>query len=95
MMRHPRDYEVWETFNLLHPRFANDPQNVRLGLAIAGFYPFGTMSTSYSICPVVLIPYNRPPWKCMKQTSSILSMIIPRKQMTGNNIDVYLQPLIK
>ena len=31
----------------------------------------------------------------MKQTSFILSMIIPGKQMPGNNIDVYLQPLIQ
>jgi len=94
-MRHPRDYEGWKAFDLLHPKFANDPRNVLLGLASDDFNPFGTMSTSYSRWPMILIPYNRPPWECMKQTSFILSMIIPRKQMTGNDIDVYLQPLIK
>ncbi|XP_068498546.1 uncharacterized protein [Phaseolus vulgaris] len=94
-MRHPRDSEAWKAFDVLHPEFANDPRNVRLGLASDGFNPFGTVSTSYSIWSVVLIPYNRPPWECMKQTSFILSMIIPGKQMTGNDIDVYLQPLIK
>jgi len=31
----------------------------------------------------------------MKQSSFILSMIIPRKKMPGNKIDVYLQPLVK
>lgn len=31
----------------------------------------------------------------MKQTSMILSMVIPGKHMPGNDIDVYLQPLIK
>lgn len=31
----------------------------------------------------------------MKQTSFVLSMIIPGKQMLGNNIDVYLQSLVK
>jgi len=30
----------------------------------------------------------------MKQTSFILFMIIPEKQMVGNDIDVYLKPLI-
>ena len=30
----------------------------------------------------------------MKHTSLILFMIIPGKQMPGNNIDVYLQPLV-
>jgi len=95
LMRHPRDFEAWKTFDLLHPKFVNDPRNVRLGLATNGFNPFGNMSTSHSIWPVVLIPYNRPPWECIKQTSFILSMIIPGKQMAGNDIDVYLEPLIK
>ncbi|NAW23590.1 hypothetical protein FGF82_24025, partial [Salmonella sp. gx-f9] len=26
---------------------------------------------------VVFVPYNLPPWICMKQSSFILSMIIP------------------
>ncbi|XP_027931110.1 uncharacterized protein LOC114187160 isoform X1 [Vigna unguiculata] len=93
-IRHPRDGEAWKTFSLLHPEFASDPRNVRLGLASDGFNPFGTMSSTYSIWPVFLIPYNLPPWICMKHTSLILSMIIPGKQMPGNNIDVYLQPLV-
>ena len=41
------------------------------------------------------MPYNKPPWECMKQTSFILSMIIPGKQMPSNDIDIFLQPLIK
>jgi len=95
LMRHPRDSEAWKTFDLLHPEFVNDPRNVQLGLATDGFNTFGNMSTSHNIWPVVLIPYNRPPWECMKQTSFILFMIIPGKQMTGNDVDVYLEPLIK
>ncbi|XP_049368693.1 uncharacterized protein LOC125833582 [Solanum verrucosum] len=95
LMRHPRDGEAWKTFDRTHSGFASDPRNVRLGLASDGFNPFGTMSTTYSIWPVFLIPYNLPPWMCMKHTSFILSMIIPGKQMPGNNIDVYLQPLVK
>jgi len=95
LMRHPRDFEAWKTFDQLHLQFANDPRNVRLGLATDGFNPFGTMSTSHSIWPIVLIPYNRPPLEFMKQTSFMLSMIIHSKQMAGNDIDVYLKPLIK
>ncbi|WVZ18489.1 hypothetical protein V8G54_005811 [Vigna mungo] len=86
--------EAWKTFSVMHPEFALDPRNVRLGLASDGFNPFGTMSSTYSIWPVFLIPYNLPPWLCMKHTSLILSMIIPGKQMPGNSIDVYLQPLV-
>ncbi|XP_029126234.1 uncharacterized protein LOC114915544 [Cajanus cajan] len=95
MLRHPRDSEAWKHFNLTHKEFASDPRNVRLALATDGFNPFGLMSPNYSIRPVILIPYNMPPWLCMKPTSFIMSMIIPGKKMPGNDIDVYLQPLIK
>ncbi|XP_016476614.2 uncharacterized protein LOC107798160 [Nicotiana tabacum] len=88
LMRHPRDGEAWKTFDRTHSGFASDPRNVRLGLASDGFSLFGTMTTTYSIWPVFLIPYNLPPWMCIKHTSFILSMIIPGKHMPGNNIDV-------
>lgn len=68
-MRHPRDSEAWKKFDEIHPDFASDARNVRLGLSSDGFNPFGTMSTQHSIWPVVLIPSNCPPWECMKQTS--------------------------
>ncbi|XP_058770484.1 uncharacterized protein LOC131644106 isoform X1 [Vicia villosa] len=95
ILRHPRDSEAWKKFDLTHTWFSSDPRNVRLALASDGFNPFGVMSTNNSIWPVVLIPYNTPPWVCMKQTSFIMSMIIPGKEAPGNNIDVYLQPLVK
>jgi len=84
-----------DIFDLKHPQFASDTGNVRLGLATDGFNPYGNLSTSYSIWPVVLIPYNLSPWMCMKQSSFILFMIIPGKRAPGNDIDVYLQPLIE
>ena len=62
ILRHLRDSKAWKTFGLKHPQFALDPRNVRLGLAIDGFNPYGNLSTSHSIWPVVLIPYNLPPW---------------------------------
>jgi len=71
-----------------------EPRNVRLGLASDGFQPFGCSRTPYSIWPVVLIPYNLPPWLCMMQENFILSMLIPGPGSLGDAIDVYLQPLI-
>ncbi|XP_058726290.1 uncharacterized protein LOC131597620 [Vicia villosa] len=94
LLRHPKDGEAWKNFNLIHPEFASDHRNVRLGLASDGFNPFGTMNSKYSVWPVFLIPYNIPPWMCVKHTSFILSMIIPGKSSPGNSIDVYLQPLV-
>ncbi|CAA7043137.1 unnamed protein product [Microthlaspi erraticum] len=57
-LRHPRDGKAWRTFNQQFPDFASDPRNVRLGLATDGFNPFGSVSTSYSVWPVLLFPYN-------------------------------------
>ncbi|KAL0324726.1 UNVERIFIED_CONTAM: hypothetical protein Scaly_2439700 [Sesamum calycinum] len=69
VMRHPADSELWRDFDKKYPLFADDPRSVRIGLASDGFNPFGNMSTSYSIWPV-LVPYNLPPWMCMKDLSS-------------------------
>ncbi|XP_039134228.1 uncharacterized protein LOC120271620 [Dioscorea cayenensis subsp. rotundata] len=94
-LRHPADAEAWKAFDARFPDFASDPRNVRLGLSSDGFNPFKVLSTSYSTWPVVLIPYNSPPWVGMKQSSFLLSMIIPGDKGPGNDIDIYLQPLIK
>nr|XP_027083699.1 uncharacterized protein LOC113706000 [Coffea arabica] len=94
-MRHLADSPAWQTFDHLHPEFAKDCRNVRLGLASDGFNPFNNMSSTHSTWPVVLIPYNLPPWMCMKQPYFMLSLLIPGPSSPGNNIDVYLQSLVK
>ncbi|KAG8496468.1 hypothetical protein CXB51_007561 [Gossypium anomalum] len=95
ILRHPADGSAWDAFYKRFPNFASDPCNVRLGLASDGFNPFRTMSTSHSTWPVLLIPYNLEPWACMKQSLLILSMVIPGEKGPNNDIDVYMQPLIK
>ncbi|XP_072087339.1 uncharacterized protein [Arachis hypogaea] len=89
-LRHPRDAEAWKKFDAKYTNFSADPRNVCLALASDGFNPFGNMTTKYSIWPVILIPYNLPPWLCMKQTSFILSTLIPGPKMPSNDVDVYL-----
>jgi hypothetical protein len=42
--------------------FAKDARNIRLGLASDGFNPFGMQNVTYTTWPVILIPYNLPPW---------------------------------
>ena len=94
VLRHPADSDAWKDFDKKHELFAQDPRNVRLGLASDGFNPFGNMSNAYSIWPVFLVPYNLPPWKCMKDPFLMMSMIIPGPNSLGNDIDIFLQPLI-
>ncbi|TYJ97044.1 uncharacterized protein E5676_scaffold506G001100 [Cucumis melo var. makuwa] len=95
VLRHPADAEGWKHFDSEFPNFASDPRNVRLGLASDEFNPFGQISTSYSMWHVVLLPYNLPPWKCMKETNFFMSLLIPDPKSPGREIDVYLQPLIE
>ena len=94
MERHPADGITWREFDALYSDFASNPCNVKLALASDGFTPYRLMNTTYSTWPVVLIPYNLPPWVCMKPSSFILSLIIPGKSSPGVNIGLYLQPLI-
>ncbi|KAL6561779.1 hypothetical protein OROMI_017380 [Orobanche minor] len=94
-MRHPADSTAWKDFDIEFPQFSNDPRNVRLALAADGFNPFGNLSTTYSMWPVILAPLNLPPWDCMKQSFLMLCLFIPGEKSPGKDIDVYLQPLVK
>ena len=95
VLRHPADSEARKDMDTRSPWFSQDPRNVRLGLATDGFNPFGTMSISYSMWPVVLVPYNMPPWRCMKEMFVNLSLLIPGPRAPGKDIDIYLRPLIE
>ena len=93
-MRHSVDGKAWQEFDKSHPQFSNDVRNVRLGLATDGFNPFGNMSLSYSMWPIVLTTYNLPPWICMKPEYLMLTFLIPGPQSLRKNMDVFLRPLI-
>ncbi|XP_043694262.1 uncharacterized protein LOC122644969 [Telopea speciosissima] len=93
-IRHPADVEAWKDLDRLHPTFSADPRNVRLGLSSDGFNLLNDIKNSYSIWPVIVVLYNLSPWKCMKQTSFMLTLLILGKNQPRNDIDVYLQPLI-
>jgi Zn ribbon nucleic-acid-binding protein len=94
VLRHPADVEAWKSFDNLYLDFSSNSRNVWLGLTLDVFNPFGNMSTSHSTWPIMLVPYNLSPWMCIKQTSFILSLIIPGPSSLGMDIDVHLQPLI-
>ncbi|KAH0696315.1 hypothetical protein KY289_013797 [Solanum tuberosum] len=94
VLRHPVDSEAWKEFDKNHTWFAQEPRNIRLGLATDGFNPFGNMSTNYSMTPVIIFPYNLPPWKCFTDPFMMMSLLIPGPQAPGKDIDVYLRPLV-
>ena len=94
ILRHPADVKAWKEFDKNHNWFAQDPRNVRLGLASDVFNPFGNMNNAYSMWLVMLIPYNLPPWKCMKDPFTMMSLFILGLQSSRKDIDVFLQPLV-
>ncbi|GKV14333.1 hypothetical protein SLEP1_g25229 [Rubroshorea leprosula] len=57
---HPAQSIAWKHFDVVHPSFASNPQNVRLGLATDGFNPWGHSLRSYSCWPVFIVVYNLP-----------------------------------
>jgi hypothetical protein len=93
-MQHPVDGKAWQKFDNKYSDFAIEPRNVRLGLAADGFNPFGNLSQTYNMWPVILTTYNLPPWLCMKETSLMLTLLIPGPKSPAKDIDVYLRPLI-
>ncbi|XP_022850555.1 uncharacterized protein LOC111372431 [Olea europaea var. sylvestris] len=94
-MRHPVDSLAWERIDQKWPHFASEPRNLKLGLSSDGFNPFGDLSSRYSCWLVILVIYNLPSWVCMSKENLLLTLLIPGPKQPGNDIDVYLQPLIE
>nr|XP_004512662.1 uncharacterized protein LOC101489810 [Cicer arietinum] len=94
-LRHPADSLQWRKIDDLYPEFGSEPRNLSLGLATDGMNPYGTLSSNHSSWPVLLVIYNLPPWICMKRKYIMLSMMISGPKQPGNDIDVYLIPLIE
>ena len=93
-LRHPADSPQWKTFDMKSPEFSTEKRNLRLGLSADGINPHSNLSSKHSSWPVVLVIYNLPPWLCMKRKFVMLTLLISGPKQPGNDIDVYLAPLI-
>ncbi|XP_052623770.1 uncharacterized protein LOC128129137 [Lactuca sativa] len=93
-MIHPIDGTSWKKIDMKYPEFSREPRNVCLGLAADGFNPFGNMCNPHSTWPVILTTYNLPPWLCMKESSFMLTLLIPDPKAPGKDLDVFLRPLV-
>ncbi|CAL2238045.1 unnamed protein product [Prunus armeniaca] len=93
-MSYPADSPSWKLIDDKWPEFGNEPRNLRLALSSDGFNPHSSLSTRYSCWLVILVTYNLPPWLCMKRKFMILTLLISGPKQPGNDIDIYLEPLI-
>ncbi|XP_066349638.1 uncharacterized protein [Miscanthus floridulus] len=95
MLRHPADGSQWRAIDREFSEFANEARNLRFALSTDGMNPFGQQSTSHSTWPVTLCIYNLPPWLCMKRKFIMMPILIQGPRQPGNDIDVYLKPLVE
>jgi len=95
LLRHATDSPQWKKIDSLYPEFGSDPRNLKLGIATDGMNPYGNLSSKHSSWPVLLFIYNLSYWLWMKRKYMILFMMILGPRQPGNDIDVYLSPLIE
>ncbi|XP_074299803.1 uncharacterized protein LOC141630971 [Silene latifolia] len=93
-LRHPADGIDWKFIDEKYPEFGKESRNLRLALSTDGMNPFGNLSSQHSTWPVFLAIYNLPPYLCMKRKYLMLSLLISGPKEPGNDIDVYLEPLL-
>jgi hypothetical protein len=89
-MSHPTDGEAWQDFDREYLDFAEESRNLRLGLAIDGFNPFGNFNRKHNMWPVFVVPYNLPPWACMDQCYLMMALLILGLRSLGKDFDLFL-----
>ena len=94
-MSHPSLGSEWQSFNQKHKKFAADPRNIRVGLASDGFNPFGHQSATYSMWPVLVIPYNMPPNVCTKELKYMMALLIAGPKSPRKDFDLFMEPLVE
>ena len=94
-LQHPTDASQWRKIDTMYPNISDEPRNVRFALSSNRMNLFGDMSSSHSTWPVVMSILNIPSWLCMKRKYLMLSILIQGPKQPGNDIDVFLEPLLE
>nr|DAA02100.1 TPA_exp: transposase [Oryza sativa] len=95
MLRHPADGSQWQNIDRKFKDFGKDARNKRFGLSTDGMNRFGEMSSGHSTWLVTMCIYNLPPRLCMKRKYIMMPIIIQGPKQPGNDIDVFLRPLVE
>jgi hypothetical protein len=95
-IRHPTNGRQWKQFDLAHQEdFSNDLRNIRFGLSTDEMSPFREMRNPHTTWPVIMCIFNLPPWLCHKRKYLLLATLISGPKQAGNDIDVFLEPLME
>ena len=75
-------------------KFKDEVCNLILSIIIDGINPYSQPDGTYTVCHVLVINNNIPPWLSVKNEHIMLDLIfLGRRQV--KNMDVYLEPLIE
>jgi len=91
---HVVDSLQWKKIDSLFSNFGKESTNLRLRLVPDGMNPYGNLISKHTSWLVLFIIYNLSPWLCMKLKYIMLSMMISGPSQPGNDVDVYLSPMI-
>jgi hypothetical protein len=95
-MRGPYDSPQWQHVKEKHVDFSSDSRNIHLGMCADGVNPYSQKRSTHSLCPVLLLNYNIPPWLTIKKFFIMLSLLIPGPEaVTAAHFDVYICPLLE
>jgi hypothetical protein len=70
-------------------------KNIRFGLSTDGMSPFGEIRYPHLTWSIIMCIFNLPPWLCHKQKYLLLTTLISGPKQAGNDIDVFLKPLME
>ena len=89
------DSPSWKLVDHRWPEFSSEPRNLILAISADGIIPHSSLSSKHGCWHVLMIIYDLPPWLYMKRKFMMLSLLILGPRQLGNDIDIYLAPLIE
>jgi len=95
LLRHPVDSMQWKNIDQKFFKFGQECRNVMFGLQTDGMNAFSNLSTNHICWPIILFIYNLSPRIYMKRKYMMLSLMISSPKEPGNDIDVYLNPIVE
>lgn len=86
---------AWNTVDEKWNSYRTNRCNLRFCPVIGGFNPFSMLSSKYNCRLVMLVTYNLSSILRMKKENIMLTLLIFSPNLHGNDIDVYLVPLLE
>jgi hypothetical protein len=80
-VKHVVDSKAWAHINSTWLELAQEPHNLKLGLALDGVNQFGNQSSRWCTWSILILNYNLPPWLTTQKKNLMLALLIPGKKI--------------